>query len=153
MRKWGFLFYKGMSSEENGVDFILGNLAIGNYQEALEPPPDISALLCVAQEKGIDEPTHLYHKVPIVDMQPIPTDQLKESVEWIRDNISSHKIMVFCNAGVGRSPSVVIAYLCCVLGYSFGKAVEYVATRKPYMSILPNLMVNIEETKKQIERV
>lgn len=86
-------------------------------------------------------------------MQPIPTEQLKEAVEWVRANISSHKIMVFCNAGVGRSPSVVVAYLCCVLGYSFGEAVEYVAIKKPYMSILPNLMVSIEEAKKQIERV
>ena len=135
------------------MDFILDNLAIGNYQEALEPFPGISALLCVAQEKDIDEPTLLYHKVPIVDMQLIPTEQLKEAVKWIRDNISSHKIMVFCSAGVGRSPSVVIAYLCCVLGYSFGKAVEYVAIRKPYMSILPNLIVSIKEAKKQIEGV
>ena len=135
------------------MDFIFDNLAIGNYQDALEPSPDISALLCVAQEKDIYGPALLYYKVPIVDMQPIPTQQLKKAIEWIRDNISSHKIMVFCNAGVGRSPSVVIAYLCCVLGYSFGKAVEYVAIRKPYMSILPNLIVSIKEAKKQIEGV
>lgn len=133
------------------MNFILENLAIGNYQDALEPPSDINALLCVAQELDIYEATLLYYKVPIVDMQPIPTDQLKESVEWIRSNISSHKIMVFCNAGVGRSPSVVIAYLCCVLGYSFGNAVEYVAIRKPYMSTLPNLIRSIEETRKQFE--
>ena len=129
------------------MNFILDNLAIGNYQEALEPPPGIDALLCVAQERDIDKSTHLYDKVPIIDMQPIPTEQLKEAVEWIRDNISNHKIMVFCNEGVGRSPSVVVAYLCCGLGYSFGDAVEYVATRKPYMSILPNLIVSIEETR------
>jgi protein-tyrosine phosphatase len=135
------------------MDFILDNLAIGNYHEALETSCDtcdINALLCVAQEKDIYETKHLYHKVPIIDMQPIPTEQLKEAVEWIRDNISNHKILVFCNAGVGRSPSVVVAYLCCISGYTFGNAVEYVATRKPYMSILPNLINNIEEARKQI---
>jgi protein-tyrosine phosphatase len=135
------------------MDFILENLAIGSYQEALEPPSDISSLLCVAKEKDIYESNHFYYEVPIVDMQPIPPEQLREAVEWIRDKISNYRIMVFCNAGVGRSPSVVVAYLCCVLNYSFGDAVEYVATRKPYMSILPNLIKDIEEAGKQIENI
>ena len=39
------------------------------------------------------------------------------------------------------------AFLRCVMGYSFGDAVEHVATRKPYMSILPNLITTIEETR------
>jgi protein-tyrosine phosphatase len=63
--------------------------------------------------------------------------------------ISAHKVLVFCNAGVGRSPSVVVAYLCCKLGYGFGQAVEHVARRKPYMSILSNLILRIEELRKQ----
>jgi protein-tyrosine phosphatase len=134
------------------MDFILKNLAIGNYQEALEPPSDVDALLCVAEEKEIGDTACKYHKVPIIDMQPIPAKQLGEAVEWIKDNISDQRIMVFCNAGVGRSPSVVVGYLCCVLGYSFGDAVEYVAVRKPYMSTLPNLITTIEETKKSREK-
>jgi protein-tyrosine phosphatase len=132
------------------VNLILDNLAIGNYQDALNPPSDINALLCVAQELDICKPALFYHKVPIVDMRPIPTEQLREAVEWIRVNLSDNTILVFCNAGVGRSPSVVIAYLCCILGYSFGNAVEYVANKKPYMSILPNLIKSIEEIKLQI---
>jgi hypothetical protein len=35
------------------MDFILDNLAIGNYQEALAPASDITALLCVAKEHDI----------------------------------------------------------------------------------------------------
>ena len=134
-----------------GMDFILENLAIGNYREALEPPSDVDALLCVAQEKDIYGTHCLYHKVPIVDMQPIPAEQLKEALEWIQKNISDHRIMVFCNAGVGRSPSVVTGYLCCVLGYNFGDAVEYIATRRPNISTLPNLINAIEEAKKLIK--
>jgi protein-tyrosine phosphatase len=132
------------------MDFILKNLAIGNYYEALEPSPDINALLCVAKEKDIHNTKYLYHKVPIVDMQPVPAEQLKEAIEWIKGNIGNHKIMVFCNAGVGRSPSVVVAYLCCLLGYTFGEAVEYVASRRPGMSILPDLIKTVEETKRQL---
>jgi protein-tyrosine phosphatase len=132
------------------MEFILENLAVGSYNDALVPPQSIDALLCVAQEKDIHDPGRLYHKVPMVDMHPIPPEQLKEAVRWMRDHIRDHKIMVFCNTGVGRSPSVVVAYLCCLEGYSFGKAVEFVASKKPYMSILPNLIKSIEEVKKML---
>ena len=134
------------------MDFIVENLAIGNYQEALAPASDINALLCVAAEHDIYDTKYIYYKVPIVDMQPIPTEQLKDAIVWLRSNIEANRTMVFCNAGVGRSPSVVAAFLCCVLGYSFGEAVQYVATRRPYMSILPNLIKTIEEIKLQLKR-
>lgn len=134
------------------MNFILENLAIGDCREAVHPPPGISALLCVAQE--IDPPvTDLPgHKVPMADMQPIPPEQLREAVEWLRDHIADHGILVYCNAGVGRSPSVVVAYLCCVLGFPFGEAVEYVARRKPYMSILPELVTSIDKVRDALQR-
>ena len=126
---------------------ILDQLGIGDYEEALKPMKEISALLNVAAEKDVPEVKLLYHKIPIIDMQPIPVPQMREAVDWIRDHIRQHKIMVFCNAGVGRSPSVVIGYLCCVLGYGFGEAVEFVARRKADISTLPNLIKTIEEAK------
>jgi protein-tyrosine phosphatase len=76
----------------------------------------------------------------MADKQPIPPEQLREAVEWIRDHIADHGILVYCNAGVGRSPSVVVAYLCCVLGFSFGEAVEYVARRKNAQASDPYLL-------------
>lgn len=132
------------------MDFILDHLAIGNFAEAQKPPSDIDALLCVAQEHDVDPSSCRYHKVPIIDMQPIPEGQMKDAVEWIGGHIEDHRIMVFCNAGIGRSPSVVVGYLCCALGYSFGAAVEHVAIRKPYMSILPNLIQTIREVEEDL---
>ena len=129
------------------MDFILEQLAIGNYEEALKPPPKISALLNVAMERDLHHTDLLYHKIPIVDMRPIPSEQMKEAAEWIRDHISRHVIMVFCNAGIGRSPSVVIGYLCCALGYGFGEAVEFVAKRKSDISILPDLIKTIQAAR------
>ena len=126
------------------MKFILDNLAVGSYEDALKPLSEITALLNVAKELDVDTPL-LYHKVPIIDMQPIPPEQMKEAVEWIRNHIERYKIMVFCNAGIGRSPSVVIGYLCCFLEYSFGDAVEFVAKRKPDISILPDLIRTIED--------
>jgi len=127
--------------------FVLDELAVGNYEEAIAPHPRISALLNVAAERDLDSPRATYHKVPMIDMTPIPVEQMKEAVDWIRDQIPNHTVMVFCNSGVGRSPSVVIGYLCCVLGYGFGEAVEFVARKKTDISILPNLIRTIENIK------
>ena len=46
------------------MDFIVENLAIGNYQEALAAAADINALLCVAAEHDIYQTKYKYYKVP-----------------------------------------------------------------------------------------
>lgn len=129
------------------MDFILKNLAIGNATEAWSKPAAVDALLCVAQEVDLPPGCEVIHKVPVVDMQPIPARQIFEAVSWIGRQIADRRILVFCNAGVGRSSSCVIAYLCCCQGLGFGEAVEFVARRRPYISILPNLLLSIEEAR------
>lgn len=135
------------------MDFILDNLAIGSSTEAWSRPVEVDALLCVAQEVEIPPGYGAAHKVPIVDMQPIPAGQALEAVSWIDKQIMKRRILVFCNAGVGRSSSCVVAYLCCKHGLGFGEAVEFVAKRRPYMSILPNLRLTIEEVQALLNRV
>ncbi len=132
------------------VTIIKDKLSIGSYKDALNPPGEITAFLCVASEKDLKNPVLFYHKVPVIDMRPIPNDQLKEALLWLAKYIDINHILVFCNAGVGRSSSVVIAYLCCMLDYGFGEAVEHVAARKPYISPLPNLILSIEDVKADI---
>jgi protein-tyrosine phosphatase len=129
------------------MDFILEHLAIGNATEAWSKPVEVDSLLCVAQEVALPPGYEVIHKVPILDMQPIPARQIFEAVSWIDQHIAKRRILVFCNAGVGRSSSCVIAYLCCKEGLGFGEAVEFVARRRPYMSILPNLLLSIEEVQ------
>jgi protein-tyrosine phosphatase len=132
------------------IDFILDNLAVGSYLDSIDPPKEFTALLCVAQEKDVEDKSRLWHKVPIIDMQPIPEEQLKEAVSWIRKaHEHGHRVLVFCNAGIGRSPSVIVAYLCSVLGYKFGQAVEYVAKRRPYTSMLPDLITTIDRISRE----
>jgi protein-tyrosine phosphatase len=80
-------------------------------------------------------------------MRPIPVEQLREAVAWLRENLEGNMVLVFCNGGVGRSPSVVIAYLCCVLGLGFGEAVEFAARKKPYISTLPDLITSIDQIR------
>ena len=133
------------------MQFILENLAIGNIDEAGKPPDEIDSLLCVAEEHDPDPKDLLYHKVPVADMQPIPEHQMREAVEWIQEHISGQTIMVFCNAGIGRSPSVVVGYLYCYRGFGYGEAVEYVARKKPYMSTLPDLITCVEHVKTRLK--
>ncbi len=125
---------------------ILGHIAIGSFEEGLAPPPAIEALLCVAEEKDIAAPERLYAKVPLRDMTPIPAEGMVKAVTWLRDH-RDRRVLVFCNAGVGRSPSVVVGYLYCVLGFGYGEAVEFVARRKPYMSTLPCLIETVEQAR------
>lgn len=129
------------------IDCIFPNLALGSAADAWSAPAGIDAMLCVAREIELPTGFPVAHKVPIVDMQPIPARQMAEVVEWIAGQIERRRVLVFCNAGVGRSSSSVIAYLCCCSGYGFGEAVEYVARRRPYISILPNLLPTIEEVQ------
>jgi protein-tyrosine phosphatase len=77
-------------------------------------------------------------------MKPIPAFRLMEAAEFIDQHINNKRILVFCDGAVGRSPSVVVAYLCSK-GMRFGQAVEFVAIRKPYMSILPDLIESIRK--------
>jgi len=129
------------------MDWILNNLAIGNFEESQNPPEGVEALISVAEEREIIRTEFTSYHVPIVDMQPIPTEQLNEAIQWIDGTIDENSIMVFCNAGVGRSPSTVIAYLAVYHNMQFGEAVEFVARKKPYMSILPNLILSIDKIK------
>lgn len=129
------------------MDFILDHLALGGRHDAANPDPRVSALLCCAAELELPAHTAPRHKVPVVDLQPIPHAQMLEAVEWIRAHIAHQRILVYCNAGVGRSTTVAIGYLCAGLDYGFGAAVEFVARRRPYMSILPDLITSVDRLR------
>jgi protein-tyrosine phosphatase len=126
---------------------ILEHLSVGPYADALAAPDDVDAFLNVAEEHDLPPTDRPAHKVPMTDMQPIPVDQLEEAVRWLDAHLGAHHVYLFCNAGVGRSPSVAVAYLCCVQGHSFGEAVEFVARRKPNMSVLPYLIERIDAVR------
>lgn len=126
------------------MDFILERLAVGNRHDAAAPDPRIGALLCVAEE--LEPPRHVptRHKIPIVDMQPLPPEQLAEAVEWIAWHIEREPVLVYCHYGIARSASVAIGYLCCAHGYDFQAAVEHLMRLRPQTWPLPGLAQTIE---------
>jgi len=65
------------------MHFILDNLAIGEFEEAINPSAEISALLCVAEERNLTSPCLPYHKVSLRDMQTVPSEDLRKAVEYI----------------------------------------------------------------------
>jgi len=131
---------------------VYETLTVGPQAEAELPPEGTDALLNVAEEHPLPDTSLPAHKVPIMDMQPIPAGQLEEAVRWIDAQIGKRHIYLFCNAGIGRSPSVAVAYLCCHQGFSFGEAVEHVARRKPDISTLPRLIERIGAVRARLER-
>lgn len=128
------------------MDFVAERLALGNAADAAAPPSGVTALLCVAAELSTP-PTSRGHKIPIIDFRPIPAIQLAEAVAWIEAQRPTQTVLVYCNAGVGRSTSVVVGYLCIAQGMGFGQAVEFVARKRPHMSILPELLTAIDRVR------
>jgi|SRR6185312_16225038 len=129
------------------MNYILEHLAVGNAADVEHGHPDFDAFLNVAAELEMDPSLwegRPYLKVQIEDMKAIPAFRLMEAAEYIDRHIDTKRILVFCDGGVGRSPSVIVAYLCSK-GMRFGQAVEFVAMRKPYMSILPDLIESIRK--------
>lgn len=129
------------------MKYILEHLALGNAIDAQNERDHFDAFLNVAAEIDIDPylfGEKPYLKLQINDMMPIPAFRLMEAAEFIDQHINTARILVFCDGGVGRSPSVVIGYLCSK-GMRFGQAVEFVAMRKPFMSILPDLIESIKK--------
>jgi protein-tyrosine phosphatase len=131
------------------MDLILDNLAVGSAADAWSRPPDVRAMLCVAEEHQLPDRVP-GSRVPIRDMRPIPAEQILQAVYWLRETLPDGRVLVFCNAGVGRSSSIAVAYLSCVEGLGFGAAVELVARRHPGMSILPDLILGVEEVRRRL---
>ena len=61
----------------------------------------------------------------------IDPEYIPKAVAWIKETIVDHKILVHCNAGIGRSPSVVVCYLH-EIGFGFEEAVKLVKSKRPY---------------------
>ena len=130
------------------MTFILENLALGNFEDAENPPRKITAFLNVADDVELSKHPKKYHKIPLVDGLPAPVEKILEAIHWIEKNIISDKILLFCRYGAGRSPSVVIGYLCSI-GFDYTEAVKFVASRKPDVHTLPLLAETIRAALKQ----
>lgn len=131
------------------MHMINKRLLVGNADDARNPPPQVGAVLMVAEEQQVTPPERvLYAKIPLKEFgEPSPA-ALSQAVKWIEANLPKQRLMVCCRVGMGRSVSVVIAYLCCVEEMAYADAVKLVLTRRPGGMPLPRLQEVIEMVKR-----
>lgn len=122
------------------MHFITETLLVGNINDASEPLPQVSAVLLVAAEFSIQPPDWLsFGRIPFSEYAEAEPLLLDQAVSWVEQHVSGNRVMVCCRAGMSRSVSVVMAYLCCVQGMTYAEVLKLVTTRRPGAMPLPNL--------------
>ncbi|BFU95496.1 MAG: conserved protein of unknown function [Nitrospira sp.] len=124
---------------------ITEKLAVGNASHAESPPASIGALLMVAAELLIAPPAGVaYGRIPLKEYGEAGVSSLDQAVAWLEAHLTENRVLVCCRAGMGRSVSVVLAYLCCAENMAYPDALSLVLKRRPGAVPLPNLRWTIE---------
>jgi len=134
---------------------ITDRLLVGNILDAERPPAAIGALLLVAEEFSIDPPAGvLFEKIPLKEYGEASPFLLERAVAWIERHLPENRVLVCCRAGMGRSVSVVMAYLCCVQNMAYDDVLKLVMIRRPGACPLPNIQSGIEQVQqlRQVRR-
>ena len=130
------------------MHMITEKLLVGNINDAKEPPVKIGALLLVAAEYTLESPGRLpYGRIPFSEYAEAEPLLLDRAVSWVEQHLSDYRVMVCCRAGMGRSVSVVMAYLCCVQGMTYADVLKLVMRRRPGAMPLPNLEDAINQVR------
>ena len=92
--------------------------------------------LLTEEEKALRDEDYLaagfdYLNIPIEDMAAPTPEQLFEAVKWIDDRIKEgKKVLVHCYAGLGRTGTVIAAYLI-YKGMEPDEAINFVREKRP----------------------
>ena len=130
------------------MHMITEKLLVGNINDAKDPPVKIGALLLVAAEYASESPNWLISgRIPFSEYAEAEPLLLDRAVNWVEQHISDNRVMVCCRAGMGRSVSVVMAYLCCVQGMTYDEVLKLVMRRRPGAMPLPNLEKAITQVR------
>jgi protein-tyrosine phosphatase len=130
------------------MHLITDNLLVGSIDDAQRPPEVVGTLLLVAEEFTIIPAARVeYHRIPFREFAKVDPVKLAEAVQWLELRASKGLTLVCCRAGMGRSVSVVMAYLCCIEGRTYDEVLKLVMARRPGAMPLPNLQVAIEQVR------
>jgi protein-tyrosine phosphatase len=124
---------------------VTDSLLVGNLEDAKKPPSSVQGVLFLAGEHDIEPPDGiLFTRIPLVEFGQASPQQVYEAVAWLEQHAPKKRVMVCCRAGMGRSVSMVIAYLCCVKGMPYDDALQLLRSRRPGATPLPNLDATIQ---------
>jgi protein-tyrosine phosphatase len=127
---------------------ITDTLFVGNIYEVEKPPAQIGAVLLVAEEFTPDPPAGvIYERIPFREFGEAKPASLKRAIEWIARHHQDNRVLVCCRAGMGRSVSVVMAYLCCVQNMAYADVLQLIMTRRPAACPLPNIQATIKQVQ------
>jgi protein-tyrosine phosphatase len=130
------------------MHLITETLLVGNIHDAKAPPLKIGALLLVAAEYTLESPDGLTScRIPFLEYAEAKPLLLDRAVSWVERHMSKRRVLVCCRAGMGRSVSVVMAYLCCVEGMTYAETLKLVTERRPGAMPLPNLEEAITQVR------
>ena len=128
------------------ISYVDHQLYIGGQTDAESPPAFISAVLWTALDIQLSLPTNIVlGRLPLKEYTEPDFIDLELGVEWLAHHLPEHNILVACRADLGRSPSIIIAYLCCIHGLSFEEAQNLVTQKRPGTTPLPHLVSVIEQ--------
>ncbi|KAL9904697.1 dual specificity protein phosphatase 19 [Glossina fuscipes] len=91
--------------------------------------------------------------VPCLDLpETLLVDAVfSKSFDFIEEcRLNGGKILIHCNAGISRSPSVVIAYLMHYRGMDFQTAYKYVKTKRPCIQPNEGFLIQLKNYNKVI---
>ena len=121
------------------------SLLVGNLEDAKKPPSFVQGVLFLAAEHDFPAPDGvLFDRIPMVEFGEATPQQVHEAVAWLERHAPKKTVMVCCRAGMGRSVSMVIAYLCCAKKMRYDEAFQLLRSRRPGATPLPNLEVTIQ---------
>jgi protein-tyrosine phosphatase len=130
------------------ISYIDHHLYIGEQVDAESPPPFISAVFWAALDPQLSPPSSVvFARLPLKEYTEPNLIDLEMGVQWLARHLPEHHILVACRVGFGRSPSIIIAYLCCMHGLSFEEARDLVTQKRPGTTPLPHLASLIEQLK------
>jgi protein-tyrosine phosphatase len=128
---------------------ITDKLFVGNIHDARQPTSQVSAVLLVAEEYEIDAPGGVvYARIPFKEYGEFHSQTLARAVDWVERHVPDNRVMVCCRAGMGRSVSVVMAYLCCVEGMAYAEVFKLMMARRPGAVPVPKLEETIQEVRR-----
>ena len=129
--------------------YITESLLVGNIHEARMVPPQVTALLWAAGDLRVTPPQGMpFAVIPLKEYAEADPIDLEAGVDWLDRRPPSDRVLICCRAGMGRSVSIAMAYLCCVKGMTYEEVLALVAERRPGATPLPNLEKTIEAVKR-----
>ncbi|MEQ8974967.1 MAG: dual specificity protein phosphatase [Coleofasciculus sp. C1-SOL-03] len=89
----------------------------------------------------LKQPNIVSHYIPVEDGQPLPFEQLKSGIEFVRqEKAKSKTVLIVCGAGISRSSLFAVATLKEEENLSLLDAFRQVQIKHPQANPHPNLV-------------